>query len=196
MNDSVIEVDRFVKRYESVHAAEDLPFSVERGTTCALLGANGAGKTTTIAMLLGLLLLTSGSIRVLWEDMLRHHQRVLPRMNLTSPYVDLPRRLTVRENPSARRHCWRPLYQYSVFELGLPLVSFFTNLRVFLEGRAACVCPVLRYGLGAENLAWAPIYADAPLSVVYYPIAVLPKWLQAVAAALPSSHVFEACARC
>lgn len=44
MNASVIEVDPFVKRYESVHAAEDLPFSVERGTTCALLGANGAGK--------------------------------------------------------------------------------------------------------------------------------------------------------
>ena len=100
MNDSVIEVERLVKRYQSVHAVDDLTFSVERGTTCALLGANGAGKTTTIAMLLGLLLPTSGSIRVLGEDMLRHRHRVLPRMNLTSPYVDLPQRLTVRENLS------------------------------------------------------------------------------------------------
>lgn len=100
MNDSVIEVDALVKCYESVHAVEDLTFNVERGTTCALLGANGAGKTTTIAMLLGLLLPTKGSIRVLGEDMLRHRHRVLPRMNLTSPYVDLPQRLTVRENLS------------------------------------------------------------------------------------------------
>lgn len=100
MNDSVIEVDALVKCYESVHAVEDLTFNVERGTTCALLGANGAGKTTTIAMLLGLLLPTKGSIRVLGEDMLRHRYRVLPRINLTSPYVDLPQRLTVRENLS------------------------------------------------------------------------------------------------
>lgn len=100
MNNSVIEVHRLVKCYDSVHAVEDLTFDVERATTCALLGANGAGKTTTIAMLLGLLLPTSGSIRVLGEDMLRHRHRVLPRMNLTSPYVDLPQRLTVRENLS------------------------------------------------------------------------------------------------
>ena len=100
MNNSVIEVDHLVKCYRSVHAVEDLTFNVERGTTCALLGANGAGKTTTIAMLLGLLLPTSGSIRVLGEDILRHRYRVLPRMNLTSPYVDLPQRLTVRENLS------------------------------------------------------------------------------------------------
>lgn len=100
MSDSVIEVDGLVKCYESVHAVEDVTFSVERGTTCALLGANGAGKTTTIAMLLGLLLPTKGAIRVLGEDMLRHRHRVLPRMNLTSPYVDLPLRLTVRENLS------------------------------------------------------------------------------------------------
>lgn len=67
MNDRVIEVDRLVKCYDSVHAVDDLTFNVERGTTYALLGANGAGKTTTIAMLLGLLLPTSGAIRVLGE---------------------------------------------------------------------------------------------------------------------------------
>lgn len=100
MNDRVIEVDRLVKCYDSVHAVDDLTFNVERGTTYALLGANGAGKTTTIAMLLGLLLPTSGAIRVLGEDMLRHRHRVLPRINLTSPYVDLPQRLTVSENLS------------------------------------------------------------------------------------------------
>ncbi len=50
---------------------------------------------------------------------------------------------------------------------------------------------VLRYGLGAESLAWVAIFAIAPFSGVYYPISTLPDWLQPVAFALPSSHVFE-----
>jgi ABC-2 type transport system permease protein len=50
---------------------------------------------------------------------------------------------------------------------------------------------VLRYGLGAESLAWVAIFAIAPVSGIYYPISVLPDWLQTVAWLLPSSHVFE-----
>jgi ABC-2 type transport system ATP-binding protein len=63
-----------------------------------LLGGNGAGKTTTIAMLLGLLEPTAGEIRVLGVDMLKRRYAALPRMNFSSPYVDLPHRLTVRQN--------------------------------------------------------------------------------------------------
>jgi ABC-2 type transport system ATP-binding protein len=95
-----IEVSRLTKRYNGVAAVDDVSFSVEDGSTCALLGGNGAGKTTTISMLLGLLLPDSGSITVLGEDILQHRYRVLPRMNFTSPYVDLPKRLTVAENLS------------------------------------------------------------------------------------------------
>jgi len=98
MDAPVIAVDGLSKRYGDVLAVDDITFTVPRGTTCALLGGNGAGKTTTLAMLLGLLLPTAGRISILGEDMLRHRFRVLPRMNFTSPYVDLPLRLTVAEN--------------------------------------------------------------------------------------------------
>jgi len=93
-----IAVENLVKRYGEVQAVDGLSFHVERGTTCALLGGNGAGKTTTLAILLGVLLPTSGSARVLDEDMARARYRALPRMNFTSPYVDLPKKLTVEEN--------------------------------------------------------------------------------------------------
>jgi ABC-2 type transport system ATP-binding protein len=93
-----IEVEGLSKRYGEVVALEDVSFAVPAGSTTALLGANGAGKTTTIAMLLGLLAPSAGRITVLGEDMLRHRYRVLGRMNFSSPYVDLPARLTVRQN--------------------------------------------------------------------------------------------------
>jgi ABC-2 type transport system ATP-binding protein len=93
-----IEVEGLSKRYGEVVALEEVSFAVPAGSTTALLGANGAGKTTTIAMLLGLLAPSAGRITVLGEDMLRHRYRVLGRMNFSSPYVDLPSRLTVRQN--------------------------------------------------------------------------------------------------
>jgi ABC-2 type transport system ATP-binding protein len=94
----VIEVTALSKRFGETLAVDAVGFAVPRGVTAALLGGNGAGKTTTLSMLLGLLLPTAGHIRIFGEDMLRHRYRVLPRMNFSSPYVDLPHRLTVREN--------------------------------------------------------------------------------------------------
>ena len=93
-----IQVDHLGKSYGTVRAVAGLSFAVGRRRTVALLGPNGAGKTTTIAMLLGLLEPSAGSIRILGEPIPRHRDRVLPRMNFTSPYVDLPQRLTVRQN--------------------------------------------------------------------------------------------------
>ncbi|HKP67596.1 MAG TPA: ABC transporter ATP-binding protein [Casimicrobiaceae bacterium] len=98
MSDIAIAVRDLRKRYAHVEAVRGVTFDVRSGTTTALLGGNGAGKTTTLSMLLGVLLPTSGAITVLGCDMLRDRHRVLPRMNFTSPYVDLPKRLTVREN--------------------------------------------------------------------------------------------------
>ncbi|MBK8907192.1 MAG: ABC transporter ATP-binding protein [Rhodospirillales bacterium] len=94
----VVEVRSVSKQFKDTRAISDISFVVGRGSTTGLLGGNGAGKTTTLAILLGLLLPTSGSVRVLGEDMVHHRHRVLARMNFSSPYVDLPRRLTVEEN--------------------------------------------------------------------------------------------------
>jgi len=94
----VIEVSRLRKVYDGVVALDGVSFQVFPGQVCGLLGGNGAGKTTTLAILLGLLLPTSGSVRVLGVDMVRQRYKALGRMNFTSPYVDLPHRLTVWEN--------------------------------------------------------------------------------------------------
>lgn len=85
-----------------------------------------------------------------------------------------------------------PLYHYSIFDMGLPLLAFFANLMLFGGAIGLMVAGVvLRYGLGAESLAWVGIFLVAPISGIYYPISVLPDWLQYVAWALPSAHVFE-----
>jgi ABC-2 type transport system ATP-binding protein len=98
MPEPVIVVENLVKRYGATVAVGGVSFAVERGTTAALLGGNGAGKTTTLSILLGLLLPSEGEVRLLGEDVLRHRYRVLPRINFSSPYADLPHRLTVRQN--------------------------------------------------------------------------------------------------
>ena len=85
-----------------------------------------------------------------------------------------------------------PFYGYSLLDLGLPLIGFFANLMVMGWAIGLLVAAlVLRYGLGAESIAWVAIFAVAPVSGIYYPIATLPEWLQSVAWVLPSSYVFE-----
>ena len=98
MNNIAIHVEKLTKKFGNKIAVDGISFEVKSGTITALLGGNGAGKTTTISMLLGLLLPTDGRIQVLGEDMITSRHRVLSRINFGSPYVDLPKRLTVREN--------------------------------------------------------------------------------------------------
>lgn len=88
------------KRFGRFWAIRDVGFTIPAGSITALLGGNGAGKTTTLSILLGLLLPTVGRVEVLGTNMLADRYRVLGRMNVSSPYVDLPQRLTVRENLS------------------------------------------------------------------------------------------------
>jgi ABC-2 type transport system ATP-binding protein len=93
-----IEVRRLEKVYKTTRAVDGIDFSLAPGSITGLLGGNGAGKTTTIAMIMGLVTPTSGSVRVLGAEMPRQRYRVLQRMNFESPYVDMPMRLTVRQN--------------------------------------------------------------------------------------------------
>ncbi len=95
---AAIEVAHLVKVYKKTRAVDDISFQIARGSITGLLGGNGAGKTTTIAMIMGLVLPTSGRVRVLGHRMPEESAEVLGRMNFESPYVDMPMRLTVRQN--------------------------------------------------------------------------------------------------
>jgi ABC-2 type transport system ATP-binding protein len=95
---AAIAVAHLVKFYKTTRAVDDVSFRIARGSITGLLGGNGAGKTTTIAMIMGLVLPTSGRIQVLGCSMPDQSAEVLGRMNFESPYVDMPMRLTVRQN--------------------------------------------------------------------------------------------------
>jgi len=95
---AAIAADNLVKRYKGVAAVAGISFRIAPGTVTGLLGGNGAGKTTTIAMIMGLVMPSSGTVSVLGAAMPAERYRVLHRMNFESPYVDMPMRLTVRQN--------------------------------------------------------------------------------------------------
>jgi ABC-2 type transport system ATP-binding protein len=94
------------KDYGETLAVDDISFGVAAGQTVGLLGGNGAGKTTTIAMLLGILIPTAGTIRILGHDMAHDRFAALARMNFSSPYVALPQRLSVAENLRVYGHLY------------------------------------------------------------------------------------------
>jgi ABC-2 type transport system ATP-binding protein len=94
----IVTVEALAKSFDTVAAVDGIDFTMKRGETVALLGGNGAGKTTTISMLLGLLKPSAGSIDLFGLDLAKHRHRLLGRMNFSSPYVELPHRLTPRQN--------------------------------------------------------------------------------------------------
>ena len=93
-----IQVEGLVKIYKKLPAVDGVSFSIAPGSVTGLLGGNGAGKTTTIAMIMGLIMPTAGRVTVLGAEIPRERYRVLHRMNFESPYVEMPMRLTIRQN--------------------------------------------------------------------------------------------------
>ena len=95
---AAIEARFLAKRFGATRAVDAISFEIAVGSVTGLLGGNGAGKTTTIGMIMGLTLPSAGEVRALGVDMARDRYRALGRMNFESPYVDMPHRLTVRQN--------------------------------------------------------------------------------------------------
>lgn len=101
-----IQVDGLTKKFGAFFAVNNISFDIPKGQIVGLLGGNGAGKTTTLSMLVGILLPSSGKIRILGYDMLSQRHDALARMNFSSPYVDLPYSLTVRESLTVFSHLY------------------------------------------------------------------------------------------
>ena len=115
---NAITVRNLTKRYAHTLAVEDISFTLPRGRVLGLLGGNGAGKTTTIAMLLGLLVPTTGSITMLGHNMARDRFAALARMNFSSPYIALPGRLSVVDNLTVYGHLYNvPGLKHRIAEL-------------------------------------------------------------------------------
>ncbi len=96
--ENLITVENLSKKYSSIEAVKNLNFTINENEILALLGPNGCGKTTTIAMMLGLLKPTSGRVLIHGQDIEKNRISLLHKMNFISPYIELPKKLTVKEN--------------------------------------------------------------------------------------------------
>lgn len=94
----ILEVNNLTKTFKESPIIKGISFNVAEGEILGILGPNGAGKTTTLQMVLGILTPTSGSIKVFGQDITTHKSEILESVNFSSTYVDMPWRLSVKEN--------------------------------------------------------------------------------------------------
>lgn len=128
---NVLEAESLTKNFGAIRAVDNLNFELKQGSMTALLGGNGAGKTTTLSMLLGLLLPSAGKIRIFDYDFVKDRYPALKKMNFSSPYVDLPQRLTVRENLTV----YAKLYGLKDVESAISEMVEFFRLKAFIDRR-------------------------------------------------------------
>ena len=94
-----LEVKNLEKKFKNFTAVNNINFCIEEGQTLGVLGPNGCGKTTTIGMLLGLIKPSNGKILINEENFENlNREKILSKFNFASPYVELPKKLTVKEN--------------------------------------------------------------------------------------------------
>ena len=85
-----------------------------------------------------------------------------------------------------------PMFGVSIFKIGIPLIFLLTSLYIFGVTLGLLVTAgLIRFGPSFENIAWASLFFLAPLGCIYYPIEILPEWLQLIAKSLPLVHIFE-----
>ena len=96
----MIEIKNLNKKYNNILAVKNIDFKINKGSIVGLLGPNGCGKTTTIGMMLGLIKPTSGTVHINGQNIENENIRtkILEKVNFISPYVELPKKLTVEEN--------------------------------------------------------------------------------------------------
>ena len=98
MNKLAIEINNLNKSFGSILAVKNINFKIDKGRIIGLLGPNGCGKSTTIGMMLGLIKPTSGTVVINGQNIENNRTNLLEKMNFISPYIELPKKLTVEEN--------------------------------------------------------------------------------------------------
>ena len=98
MNKLVVEINNLNKSFRNILAVKNINFKIDKGAIIGLLGPNGCGKSTTIGMMLGLIKPTSGSVVINGQNIENNRTNLLEKMNFISPYIELPKKLTVEEN--------------------------------------------------------------------------------------------------
>ena len=98
MNKETIIIDGLTKQFKNISAVKNISFKIGKGKIIGLLGPNGCGKSTTIGMMLGLIKPTSGTVIINHKNIENNRTSLLEKMNFISPYVELPKKLTVEEN--------------------------------------------------------------------------------------------------
>ena len=98
MNNFVIEINNLNKMFKNILAVNNLNFKINKGKIIGLLGPNGCGKSTTIGMMLGLIKPSQGSVMINGLNIENNRTEVLSKMNFISPYIELPKKLTIEEN--------------------------------------------------------------------------------------------------
>ena len=98
MKNCVVKVSNLVKIFDKRKIIKNISFDVSENSVVGILGKNGAGKTTLLGMLMGLILPSSGKIEILGEDLNIKKNEILKKINFQSPYVDLPKKMTVEQN--------------------------------------------------------------------------------------------------
>ncbi len=96
--ENLVEVKNLKKNYGSIEAVKDISFNIKKNEIIGLLGPNGSGKTTTIGMMLGLLKPSNGEILIDGKKIEENRIEILQKLNFISPYIELPKKLTVKQN--------------------------------------------------------------------------------------------------
>ena len=98
MNKEIITINNLAKSFKNILAVKNISFKIYKGTIIGLLGPNGCGKSTTIGMMLGLIKPSAGTVIINGQNIEYNRTKLLEKMNFISPYIELPKKLSVEEN--------------------------------------------------------------------------------------------------